>query len=108
MERENICMEMAATTMEIGSKEKWKDMVNYTTQMEIYNMKGNGKMIIIMEKVLYMGLMMLIGLNILDSLRQVKNRALDKCILKMEINIKDNLEAICLGEKVVCSLEMDR
>lgn len=41
--------------MEIGSKEKWKGKVSCTILMEIFNMKGNGKMIIMREKESYMG-----------------------------------------------------
>jgi hypothetical protein len=51
-------MVMVATIMGIGLKEECKGLENFMTLMAIYNMKGNGKMIIIMVKVHSMVLMM--------------------------------------------------
>jgi hypothetical protein len=53
MVKENIYMVMVVIIMGIGLKGKWKVKVNYMIQMEIYNMKGNGKMIIMMVKEYY-------------------------------------------------------
>jgi len=61
MEKESIFMEMEVITMEIGWKEKWRELGNCTIQMEIFSMMESGKTIIIMEKEHYMDLMMLIG-----------------------------------------------
>ena len=102
MEKGNICMEMVVIIMEIGLKAKWKEMENFMILMEIFNIKDNGKMIIIMVKAHYMGLMMQTGLNMLGILKLVKWMDLDKCFSKMEINIKDNSGMIALGEKVEC------
>jgi hypothetical protein len=54
MEKENIFMEMEAIIMEIGLKERCRELVNCMTQMVIFNIKDNGKMIIIMEKAPFM------------------------------------------------------
>jgi hypothetical protein len=54
MEKENIFMEMEAIIMEIGLKERCRESVSYMTQMVIFNIKDNGKMIIIMEKAPFM------------------------------------------------------
>jgi hypothetical protein len=47
-------MAMGATIMGIGLKEEWKGLENFMTLMAIYNMKDNGKMIIIMAKAHFM------------------------------------------------------
>lgn len=93
---------MEATIMVIGLKEKCKESESFMIPMEIYNIKENGKMTITMGKALSMGLMMWTGLNIQETLGQEKWKVLDRCTLRMEINIKDNSEAICHGEKEEC------
>lgn len=102
MEKANICMAMGATIMVIGSKVKWKDRANCMIQMEIFNMRDNGKMTNIMAKVQYMALEMSNGSSMSENSRQEEWRDLDRCILKMEINIKDNLEMIIHGVRVEC------
>ena len=42
-----------------------------------------------------------------DNSRQEECRDLDRCILKMEINIKDNSEMIIHGVRVECLWEME-
>jgi hypothetical protein len=61
MGKGNIYMLMEVTIMEIGLKGRWRDMVNYMILIAIYNMRVNGKMIIIMEKEHFMVSMMVIG-----------------------------------------------
>ncbi len=106
MERENICMEMEVITMEIGSKGKWKVKVSYMILMEIFNMKGSGRMICTMERELCMDWQMWIGLSMLEISKLVKWRVLERWSLRMEINTKGNLETIILGEREECSWKM--
>lgn len=56
MEKESIYTVMEAIIMGIGSKEKCKEKANFMIQMETYNMKENGEMITMKEKVFYMDL----------------------------------------------------
>lgn len=102
MEKVNIFMVMEAIIMVIGLKVKWKDRANFMIQMEIFNMRDNGKMISIMAKAQYMASEMSNGSNMSDNSRQEECRDSDKCILKMEINIKDNSEMIIHGVRVEC------
>lgn len=66
-------------------------------------MKGNGKMTCIMGKEHCMGLIMLIGLNMLGNLKGEKWKGLDRCSLKMEISIRGSLGLMCHGEREECS-----
>ncbi len=107
MEKVNIFIVIKVITLEIGLKEKCRDLVNFMMFMEIYNIRVNGKMIIFKEEasLLAMGV---IGLNIKDNLDPEKWKGLVKCFLKMEIDIKVRLDMIYLGVKVECLLKMDK
>lgn len=50
---------------------------------------------------------MLIGSNMSVTSKQEKKKDSDKCIIKMETNIKANLEVITHGVKDVYSLKME-
>jgi hypothetical protein len=65
--------------------------------MAISNTRVNGRMIIIVVRGLCMGLMMLIGLSMWESLKQGRRRDLGRCSFEMVIGIRGNLGGICLG-----------
>jgi hypothetical protein len=65
MEKANTYMLTEVIIMEIGLKGKWRDTANSMTLTTICNMKGSGRMIIIMGKAHCMDLMIAIGLSML-------------------------------------------
>lgn len=105
MGKENTRIVMAATIMEIGLRERWKDKVNYMIVKEIWNMKDNGRMIIFKGEENY-SVYLETGLNTRDSFKPAENKVLVNCFFVMEIVTKANSRTIILGAREECSNRM--
>lgn len=106
-EEENTSTQMVAIILVIGKKEKWMGKVNFTIVTLILSMTETGRTTTIKVQE-NSWVLVLIGINMRDSLLVAKCKVLEKCGFMMVKGIKGSFVMIYLGVKEECLAKMGK